>query len=205
LALQAIYEYWFVDGHNATSGAGLKMIEPAFCSVWNWDARPFPTFPQRGDVWGDVGNWQAGNWLNGKGPFVTPPAPDPPFVPGPYPAFPMLVGQGWSVHYRPQFATGDHEHVSGRESRFARVSIPIFEIELTFDFLKMDGSPDFQMLVGFYEQMRGRDLPFTFPVPAALGLGATVNCRFDDDSEDLEEFMARLWQVQSVKLRTVKG
>lgn len=205
LALQAVYEYWFVDGRNETSGAGLKMIEPAFCSVWNWDARPFPTFPQRSDIWGDCGNWQAGNWLNGKGPFVTPPNPDPPFVPGPYPSFPMLVGQGWSIHYRPQYTIGDHAHVSGRGSRFTRVSIPIFEIELTFDILRMDATPDFQTLADFYARMRAQALPFSFPVPAALGRGTTVNCRFEDDSEELEEFMAQLWQVQSIKLRTVKG
>ncbi|MGH6852339.1 MAG: baseplate megatron protein TIM-barrel domain-containing protein, partial [Methylocella sp.] len=84
LALQAIYEYWFVDGHNAVSGGGVMMIEPAFCSVWNWDARPFPAFPNLVNVWGDAGNWQAGNWLNGKGPFLTPPVPDePPGVPVP--------------------------------------------------------------------------------------------------------------------------
>jgi hypothetical protein len=50
LALQALYEYWFIDGHNATSGVGVEMIAPAFCSVWNWDARPFPVYPQRDDV-----------------------------------------------------------------------------------------------------------------------------------------------------------
>src|ERR1700730_11771548 len=62
LALQTFYEYWFVDGHNAVSGGGVKMIEPAFCSVWNWDARPFPAFPNLVNVWGDAGNWRAGNW-----------------------------------------------------------------------------------------------------------------------------------------------
>ena len=28
------------------------------------------------DVWGDTGNWPAGNWLAGKGPFLTPLEPD---------------------------------------------------------------------------------------------------------------------------------
>jgi len=30
-------------------------------------------------------------------------------------------------------------------------------------------------------------------------------CRFDDDSEDLEEFMAALYALQSLKLRTVRS
>ena len=42
LALQAIYEYWVTDGNNETSSGGVPMIQPAFMSVWNWDARPFP-------------------------------------------------------------------------------------------------------------------------------------------------------------------
>lgn len=204
LALQAIYEYWFTDGHNAVSGAGVKMIEPAFCSVWNWDARPFPAFPQLSNVWDDARNWAAGNWLNGKGPFLTPPIPDPPFVPGANPAFPALRGLGWSIHYRPTFASGTAEHVSGHGSRFARMAAAVWDIELVVDLLTMDVIQDFQTLVGFYEMMKGQDLPFAFPADPALGIGSPVNCRFADDNEDLEEFMNRLWRVQSLKLRTVK-
>ena len=106
--------------------------------------------------------------------------------------------------YRPRFTTGIHEHVSGRGSRFSRMSAPVWEIELTFDILKMDGTQDLQTLAGFYESVKGQDLPFTFPVDPALGIGSPVNCRFEDDSEDLDEFMNRLWQFQAVKLRTVK-
>lgn len=40
------------------------MIEAAY--VWCWDARPFPAFPARSDVWSDGGNWQFGHWLNGR-------------------------------------------------------------------------------------------------------------------------------------------
>lgn len=74
LALQAFYEYWFMDtpSNNVMVG-GVEMIQPAFCSIWNWDARPFPWFPNLSDVWGDTGNWQVGNWLSGKGLFIAPP------------------------------------------------------------------------------------------------------------------------------------
>ena len=54
LALEAIYEYWNVDGNNATVG-GVVMIQFAFSCVWNWDARPFPTFPAQSQNWGDAG------------------------------------------------------------------------------------------------------------------------------------------------------
>ena len=44
MALEAVYEYWNVDGNNETVG-GLPMLNWDFCCAWNWDARPFPTFP----------------------------------------------------------------------------------------------------------------------------------------------------------------
>jgi hypothetical protein len=204
LALQAIHEYWFLDGNNAAAG-GIDMIQPAFCSVWNWDARPFPTFPLLGEVWGDAGNWQAGNWLGGKGPFIALPVPDALYAPPAPPAFPMLSSQAWSVHYRPQFNTGIVDHVSGRESRLARMLIPTYEIEMAFDLIRMDEfNADLQTILGFYAQMRGQASVFTFPVPPELGFGSDVLCRFNDDSEDLEEFMSRLFQLQSLKLITVK-
>lgn len=134
MALQAVYEYWFTDApSNNETVLGVVMVEPAFCSVWNWDARPFPFFPAMTSVWGDVGNWRAGDWLNGKGPYITPPVPDSAPPPGSWPTFPTFAGLGWSVHYRPQFTTGVAEHVSGRASRVARLSIPVWEIEITFD------------------------------------------------------------------------
>lgn len=34
--------------------------------VWAWDARPFPAWPLREDVWGDGANWARGHWLNGR-------------------------------------------------------------------------------------------------------------------------------------------
>lgn len=35
-------------------------------AVWCWDARPYPSFPQRSEVWGDSDNWRTGHWLNGR-------------------------------------------------------------------------------------------------------------------------------------------
>ncbi|MHB8885804.1 MAG: baseplate megatron protein TIM-barrel domain-containing protein [Methylovirgula sp.] len=205
LAIQAIYDYWVAGSKNETSAAGVKMLEPTFMSVWSWDARPFPSFPRLAEVWGDTGNWAAGNWLDGKGPFLTPLAPDTPPAPPSYPSFPSLGGHGWSIHYRPMFASGVAEHVSGRESRTSKMSMPLWEIELTFDLLAMDAAHmDLQKIIGFYDAMQGQDGAFLFPVDASLGLGPSLICRFADDSEDLEEFMSRLWMQRSLKLQSVK-
>lgn len=43
---------------------GGPMVEAA--SAWCWDARPFPDFPARADVWTDGGNWLLGHWLTGR-------------------------------------------------------------------------------------------------------------------------------------------
>ena len=51
----------------------------------------------------------------------------------------------------------------------------------------------------------------TFATAPAAGVAVTADfdwyflCRFDDDSEDVEEFMATLYTLQSLKLRTVRS
>jgi uncharacterized protein (TIGR02217 family) len=281
LALQAVYEYWVTDGNNVTV-SGVPMIQPAFMSAWNWDARPFPTFPQLVDIWGDCGNWPAGNWLAGKGPFVPVPVPDSPPPPGPYATFPAINTLGWTATYSPIFSTGAALHVSGREVRATKYAVPLWSIELNYDVLRM-ASPnaELQQIIGFFEDCLGADAAFYFeppplsPVagqsigrgdgttvtfsfvvtiggytltPANVGTasavyldgiaqpaanytpnqialapsvtfatapaaGATITadfdwfllCRFDDDSEDAEEFMAQLYALRSLKLRTVRS
>jgi hypothetical protein len=51
--------------HNPVSSVyGGPML--AGMAVWAYDARPYPYFPQRADVWGDTANWRTGHWLNGR-------------------------------------------------------------------------------------------------------------------------------------------
>jgi uncharacterized protein (TIGR02217 family) len=279
LALQAVYEYWVTDGNNAIVG-GVPMIQTAFMSVWDWDARPFPAFPQLTGVWGDAGDWPAGNWLQGKGPFIAPPVPDNPPAPGAYPVFPTLPTLGWSVKLSPIFSTGTALHVSGREVRTANYLAPRWLIALDYDLLRMvSANTELQEIIGFFAECQGENAPFyfepvtispvtgqaigtgdgvttTFPFTVSIGdftlspasvatppnvyldgalqsSGFTVNaaapagvtfatapgagvvvsadfhwfflCRFDDDSEDVEEFMAKLYALQSLRLRTVRS
>jgi hypothetical protein len=71
--LTAVLGYWdpaspdFSPSHNPASPVyGGRMVDATRTYVWSWDARPFPAFPQRTDVWSDGGNWQTGHWLNGR-------------------------------------------------------------------------------------------------------------------------------------------
>ena len=170
LALQAIYEYWFIDGHNVTSP--MNMIEPTFCSIWNWDARPFPAFPNLTGVWSDGINWQAGNWLNGKGPFLTPPIPDQPgAIPLPF-TFPPLPGLTWSIHKKPSYSTRVASHVSGREVRSPFYAVTLYEFELTIEGLDSAGSfpglgvNSLQALMGLYMQCQGQFGTFLYVDPS---------------------------------------
>ena len=45
---------------------GGRMVEPGAIHLWTWDARPYPAFPARSDLWSDGGNWRRGHWLTGR-------------------------------------------------------------------------------------------------------------------------------------------
>lgn len=57
---------WLADpaANPVSPSYGGPMVEAA--SAWCWDARPFPDFPARSDVWSDGGNWVLGHWLTGR-------------------------------------------------------------------------------------------------------------------------------------------
>jgi hypothetical protein len=71
--LEAHLDYWdasepgFEDGRNPQSSLyGGRMVDPERIYPWSWDARPFPAFPLRGELWADGPNWDRGHWLNGR-------------------------------------------------------------------------------------------------------------------------------------------
>ena len=71
--IEAEMSYWspahadHVAGANPVSSVyGGRMVDPSRIFLWTWDARPFPAFPERSDVWADAANWRLGHWLNGR-------------------------------------------------------------------------------------------------------------------------------------------
>ncbi|WP_454714511.1 baseplate multidomain protein megatron [Caulobacter segnis] len=63
--LEAVLAWLDTPAANPVSPVyGGPMVEAA--SAWCWDARPFPDFPARSDVWSDGGNWVLGHWLTGR-------------------------------------------------------------------------------------------------------------------------------------------
>lgn len=63
-AMQGFYENPANNPLSPTYGGA--MVDMARIFYWAWDARPFPAFPYRLDVWSDGGNWHTGHWLNGR-------------------------------------------------------------------------------------------------------------------------------------------
>jgi hypothetical protein len=65
LALEAILGHFAGPASNPVSTVyGAPMV--AGLSAWCWDARPYPDFPARSEVWADAPDWALGHWLNGR-------------------------------------------------------------------------------------------------------------------------------------------
>ena len=65
--IEAMLGYWGDPANNPTSSVyAAPMIDMNEAAVWTWDARPYPDFPAREDVWADAPNWRLGHWLNGR-------------------------------------------------------------------------------------------------------------------------------------------
>ncbi|WP_374333025.1 glycoside hydrolase/phage tail family protein, partial [Aestuariivirga sp.] len=63
----ALDTYWSAAANNPASVIdGQRMVDVRRIFLWAWDARPFPQFPARDDVWADAVNHGRGHWLNGR-------------------------------------------------------------------------------------------------------------------------------------------
>ena len=87
------------------------------------------------------------------------------------PSFPVLAGQGWSVHKKPTLSTIVASHASGREVRSPLYQYPLWEFEATFDGLDSAGSfpglgaQSLQTLMGFYLSSQGQFNTFLYNDP----------------------------------------
>ncbi|MEM1313151.1 MAG: glycoside hydrolase TIM-barrel-like domain-containing protein, partial [Pseudomonadota bacterium] len=65
--LQAAAKHWRPRSRNPESDRyDGRMLDLANAYAWTWDARPWPDFPKRLDVWSDGGNHDLGHWLTGR-------------------------------------------------------------------------------------------------------------------------------------------
>ncbi|TRW96877.1 host specificity protein [Paracoccus sp. M683] len=64
--IRAMAAYWSDPASNPAMADGRRMVDVSRAHVWCWDARPYPAFPQRLDLWSDGLAWERGHWLNGR-------------------------------------------------------------------------------------------------------------------------------------------
>jgi hypothetical protein len=65
--LRAIHRHFALNANNPVSREyNGRMVDTARTHVWAWDARPWPHFPARGDLWSDGDNYDRGHWINGR-------------------------------------------------------------------------------------------------------------------------------------------
>jgi len=80
--------------------------------------------------------------------------------------FPSLPGLAFDVGKSPMFSTDVKTSVSGREMRRANWAHPIYQIALTYEFLRDELTFDeLKTLAGFYMQRQGSFDPFLFTDP----------------------------------------
>ncbi len=64
--LRAQMLYWDDDTNPLSDQYDGRMLDMDNAYVWAWDARPYPAFPNRSDLWSDGDNYLRGHWLNGR-------------------------------------------------------------------------------------------------------------------------------------------
>ncbi len=65
--LRVMLSYWEDPERNPISEEyGAPMLDTSKSFIWAWDSRPFPAFPNNGDLWSDGDNFRRGHWISGR-------------------------------------------------------------------------------------------------------------------------------------------
>ncbi|MGG7565658.1 baseplate multidomain protein megatron [Rhodovulum sp. DZ06] len=65
--LQAAWKHWSDAANNPVSAVyNRPMLDLSNTYVWTWDARPWPAWPNRADVWSDASAHETGHWITGR-------------------------------------------------------------------------------------------------------------------------------------------
>ncbi|MFD1344703.1 baseplate multidomain protein megatron [Litorisediminicola beolgyonensis] len=65
--LRAMHLYWGDPDHNPRSEVyDGRMVDMSRAFVWAWDARPYPWFPGKAELWADAPNHRLGHWITGR-------------------------------------------------------------------------------------------------------------------------------------------
>lgn len=122
--ISAMISYWAEGANNEISGSyGGVMVDTARIYVYCVDARPYPAFPDRLDVWNDGTNWPTGHWIIGRS-RPTSIVPDPTLdteLIGIMPAKPMPRGEPAVNPDTGELNTAMHHYLAQIETLAKRV------------------------------------------------------------------------------------
>lgn len=117
--------------------------------------------------------------------------------------FPTIAGATITVKRTPRWSTKVQKATSGKELRSAWQSRPIYEFQVTFEFLRQGVRPgdgtytEAATLIDFYNARKGAWDTFFYTDPHD---GTTRTVRFLDDALELERFTAYHWKSQGIKM-----
>lgn len=63
---ETMLTYWRDNSPTEPGNPSNRMLAHNNIFVWTWDARPYPDFPARSNVWSDGDMWYYGHWLTGR-------------------------------------------------------------------------------------------------------------------------------------------
>lgn len=99
--------------------------------------------------------------------------------------FPSLIGLGFNVVRAAEWSSLVQRAVSGRTTRVAYWSSPIWHWTLTYEFLRSDSNAEFQALAGFFNARQAQFDPFLYTdaddftvTGQSLGLGTGSKTAF---------------------------
>lgn len=87
-------------------------------------------------------------------------------VPQTYSVLPSLIGLGFDINKTPRWNTNVPESASGKTTGIGFWSYPKVKYDLNYDYLPSDNTlHDLQDLVGFFNSLNGRSIPFLYDDP----------------------------------------
>lgn len=116
-----------------------------------------------------------------------------------YNTFPTFAGMAWDIKKRSITSTAIETAASGVEFRTSRWTAPLFEFDLTINYLSQ---ADKVTLENFFAGQNGPLTPFYLSVPNDAGSPYLV--RFLDDQLEVNQMMNQMYEVQGFTVRTVR-
>ena len=113
--------------------------------------------------------------------------------------FPTLTGIGWDIKKRVFWSTAVDTAASGAEFRTGRWTAPVYEFDLTFNYLSQ---ADQVTLENFYEAQQGSLTAFYLSI--ANDPASPFLVRFKDDNIEFNQMLSSYYEVQTVTMRTVR-